>query len=134
MPDYLRMPARSCAGLIHHVPGQMVWLWEESEKTVTFGMTALKVTERYNGRLKSRAANTKRVRSTGKGAEADLRACQVSAPPRPRVYMHTTILEYGSAILLYFTICTLGLIFARLNLECAGAIQFRRDFRPLPVS
>ena len=41
----------------------MDFVWEQSEKTVPFGLTALKVTERYNGRLKSRTQGTKKVRA-----------------------------------------------------------------------
>ena len=32
---------------ICHVPPQMRWLWIKSKKTVTWGLTVLKVTERY---------------------------------------------------------------------------------------
>jgi hypothetical protein len=47
--------------MIEHVPDQMRYVWKESEYTVTFGMTCLKVTECYNGRLKTRAEHTKKV-------------------------------------------------------------------------
>jgi hypothetical protein len=37
---------RPLHSLIRHVKGMMTYVWEVSEKTVTFGMTALKVTEK----------------------------------------------------------------------------------------
>jgi len=44
----------------------MRFVWKVSEQTVCFGAVAkLKVTEKFNGILKTKAVNTKRLRQIG---------------------------------------------------------------------